>query len=67
MIIEKIGVGASIQEAYEDAKAQLNAPEEACLQQEIIQDAKKRGLFRKAEPAKVKVWYEIADPEVLKR
>ena len=62
MIIEKIGVGASIQEAYEDAKAQLNAPEEACLQQEIIQDAKKRGLFRKAEPAKVKVWYEVADP-----
>ncbi len=62
MIIEKIGVGASIQEAYEDAKAQLNAPEEACLQQEIIQDAKKRGLFRKAEPAKVKVWYEIAEP-----
>lgn len=66
MIIEKIGVGASIQEAYEDAKAQLNAPEDACLQQEIIQDAKKRGLFRKAEPAKVKVWYEIADPTPVK-
>ncbi len=64
MIIEKIGTGSSITEAYENAKALLAAPDDAELHQEIIQDAKKKlfGLF--SEPAKVKVWYEIADKPV---
>lgn len=64
MIIEKIGTGSSIAEAYENAKVLLAAPDDAELHQEIIQDAKKKlfGLF--SEPAKVKVWYEIADKPV---
>lgn len=65
MIIEKIGTGNSIAEAYENAKILLAAPEEAELHQEIIQDAKKKLFGLKIEPAKVKVWYEIPDKPVV--
>lgn len=61
MKIEKIGTGSSIAEAYENAKVLLGAPDEIELHQEIIQDAKKKFLGLKIEPAKVKVWYEIPD------
>lgn len=61
MIIEKIGTGSSISEAFENAKILLAAPDEAELQQEIIQDAKKKLFGLKLEPAKVRVWYEIPD------
>ncbi len=64
MIIEKIGTGNSIAEAYENAKLLLAAPDEAELHQEIIQDVKKKLFGLKTEPAKVKVWYEIADKPV---
>lgn len=64
MIIEKIGTGSSIAEAYENAKVLLAAPEDAELHQEIIQDAKKKFFGLKSEPAKVKVWYEIPDAPV---
>ncbi len=64
MIIEKIGTGNSITEAYENAKVLLAAPEDAQLHQEIIQDVKKKLFGLKTEPAKVKVWYEIADKPV---
>ncbi len=64
MIIEKIGTGNSIAEAYENAKVLLAAPEDAELHQEIIQDVKKKLFGLKTEPAKVKVWYEIADKPV---
>ena len=64
MIIEKIGTGSSIAEAYENAKILLAAPDEAELHQEIIQDAKKKFFGLISEPAKVKVWYEIADKPV---
>ncbi len=64
MIIEKIGTGSSITEAYENAKILLAAPDEAELHQEIIQDAKKKLFGLITEPAKVKVWYEIADKPV---
>ncbi len=64
MIIEKIGTGNSIAEAYENAKVLLAAPEDAELHQEIIQDVKKKLFGLKIEPAKVKVWYEIADKPV---
>ena len=64
MIIEKIGTGSSISEAYENAKILLAAPEEAELHQEIIQDVKKKLFGLKTEPAKVKVWYEIPDKPV---
>ncbi len=61
MIIEKIGSGNSIAEAYENAKLLLAAPEDAELHQEIIQDVKKKLFGLMKEPAKVKVWYEIPD------
>lgn len=61
MIIEQIGTGNSIAEAFENGKALLAAPEEAEIHQEIIQDAKKKLFGLKIEPAKVRVWYEIAD------
>ncbi len=64
MIIEKIGTGSSIAEAYENAKILLAAPEEAELHQEIIQDVKKKLFGLKTEPAKVRVWYEIPDKPV---
>ncbi len=64
MIIEQIGIGNSIAEAYENGKALLAAPEEAEIHQEIIQDVKKKLFGLKTEPAKVKVWYEIADKPV---
>lgn len=64
MIIEKIGTGNSIADAYENAKVLLAAPEDAEIHQEIIQDAKKKLFGLKTEPAKVKVWYEIPDAPV---
>lgn len=62
MVIEQIGTGNSIAEAYEAAKNLLAAPEDAELHQEIIQDVKKKLFGLKTEPAKVKVWYEKPDP-----
>ncbi|MBQ9945148.1 MAG: Jag N-terminal domain-containing protein [Clostridia bacterium] len=64
MIIEKIGTGSTVAEAYENAKVLLAAPEEAELHQEIIQNAKKKLFGLISEPAKVKVWYEIPDAPV---
>lgn len=64
MIIEKIGTGKSIAEANENAKALLAAPDDAELHYEVIQDAKKKLFGLISEPAKVKVWYEIADKPV---
>ena len=59
MIIEKTGTGATIEEAFEEAKRLLDAPEDAELHQEILEYPKKK-LFSRV-PAKIKVWYEIPD------
>ena len=64
MLFEKIGTGNSISEAFENAKLQLSAPEDAELHQEIIQDAKKKLFGLRTEPAKVRVWYETKDAPV---
>ena len=61
MIIEKIGTGSSIAEANQNAKELLAAPEDAELHFDVIQDAKKKFLGLKIEPAKVRVWYEVPD------
>ncbi len=61
MIFEKIGTGVTYEAAVEDAKNQLNAPEDAQLHFETIQEAKKKLFGLKTDPAKVKVWYEIED------
>ena len=63
MIIEQIGIGPSIQDAYEQAKMLLAAPDEAELHFEILQEAKKKLFGLKTEPAKVRVWYEKEDPK----
>ncbi len=64
MIIEKIGTGATVEEAFADAKALLTPPEEAELHQEILEYPKKK-LFSRV-PAKIKVWYEIPDAPAAK-
>ena len=61
MIFEKIGEGETYEIAVENAKKLLNAPEDAELHFETIQEAKKRLFGIKKDPAKVKVWYEIKD------
>lgn len=59
MIKEAIGTGATISEALEAAKAELNAPETADVQFDIIAQPKSKtlGLFG-GSPAKVRVYYE---------
>ena len=64
MIFEKIGEGETYELAVEDAKRQLNAPEDALLHFETVQEAKKRLFGIKKDPAKVKVWYEVKDKPV---
>lgn len=59
LIKEAIGTGATIEEAFEDAKRQLSAPEDVEIQQEVIELPKKKtlGLFG-GSPAKVRAYYE---------
>ncbi len=61
MIFEKIGEGETYEAAVEQAKRLLNAPDDVELHFETVQEAKKRLFGIKKDPAKVKVWYEIAD------
>lgn len=65
MIKEAIGIGKTVDEAYENAKVQLNAPFDADVQFTVIEQPKKKafGIFGKETPAKVKVTYEIPDEE----
>ncbi len=63
MIIEQTGTGNSYEEAVEDAKLRLAAPEEAELHFDTVQEFKK-GLFGiGAKAAIVRVWYEVPDPK----
>ena len=63
MIREAIGVGKTVDEAYENAKIQLNAPFEADVQFTVVEQPKKKafGIFGKETPAKVKAYYEAPD------
>lgn len=62
MIHEAIGTGATIEEALENAKKELNAPASADVRSEIIAMPTKKilGLFG-GSPAKAKAWYETPD------
>ena len=62
LIKEAIGTGATIEEAFENAKLLLNAPEDAEIQQEVVELPKKKtlGLFG-GSPAKVKAFYEYEE------
>lgn len=65
MLFEKIGTGATIQEALEDAKAQLSAPDTVEPSIEVLQQPQKKtlGIFGKELPAKVRVYYEVQDED----
>lgn len=64
MIKEAIGVGKTPEEAFENAKANLNAPFDADIKSEILEMPKKKtlGIFGKETPAKVRAYYEAPDP-----
>lgn len=66
MIKEAIATGATIEEAINNAKAELGAPETAEIHTEIIAMPAKKilGLFG-GSPAKAKAWYEV--PETAKK
>lgn len=66
MKIEKIGIGNTIEEAFENAKAELNAPETAEIHQEVVQYPKKKLFGLKTDPARVLVWYEKEEPKPAK-
>ncbi len=65
MIKEAIGTGATVEEALEAAKANLNAPEDADVSTEILELPKKKtlGLFG-GSPAKARAYYDA--PEEVK-
>ncbi|MBQ8027416.1 MAG: Jag N-terminal domain-containing protein [Clostridia bacterium] len=65
MIKEAIGIGKTVDEAYENAKVQLNAPFEADVQFTVVEQPKKKafGIFGKETPAKVKAFYEVPDEQ----
>ncbi len=62
MIKEAIATAATREEAFEKAKAALNAPFDADVKCDIIQDAKKKvfGIFG-GNDAKVRAYYELPD------
>ena len=64
MLFEKIGTGATIEEALEKAKAALNAPEDIDVQFDVLQQPQKKtlGLFG-GKAAEVRVYYELPDEE----
>lgn len=61
LIKEAIGTGSTVEEAFENAKAQLNAPDEVTVEHEIIDEGKKKafGLFG-GSPAKVRAFYNVS-------
>lgn len=62
MIKEAIGTGATIEEAFENAKLLLAAPEDAEIKQDVLELPKKKtlGLFG-GSPAKVRAYYEYEE------
>ena len=62
MIKEAIGTGATVEEAFASAVAELAAPEDVEVQQEVLELPKKKtlGLFG-GSPAKVKAFYEYEE------
>ena len=67
MIKEAIGTGATVEEALENAKIALAAPEDVEIQQEILELPKKKtlGLFG-GSPAKVRAFYEYEENPFLR-
>ena len=61
MIKEAIATAATVEEATAKAKAELNAPLEADVKYEVLQQAQKGFLGLFGKDAKVRVYYEVAD------
>lgn len=61
MIKEAFGTGATINDAYADAKSKLDAPENADIQYEVVEHPKAKvlGLFG-GSPAKVRAYFEVS-------
>jgi len=61
LIKEATGTGITVEEAFENAKMLLNAPDEVTVEHEIIDEGKKKtfGLFG-GTPAKVRVFYNVS-------
>lgn len=61
LIKEAIGTGSTVEEAFENAKAQLNAPDDIMVEHEIIDEGKKKtfGLFG-GSPAQVRAFYNVS-------
>lgn len=62
MIKEAIGTGATVEEAFANAVAELAVPEDVEVQQEVLELPKKKtlGLFG-GSPAKVRAFYEYEE------
>ena len=62
MIKEAIGTGATVEEAIENAKTALGAPESADVKTEVLELPKKKtlGLFG-GSPAKAKAYYDVPE------
>lgn len=69
MIKEAIGLGKTPEEALENAKKALNAPESADIKYETLEVATKKilGLFGKERPYKVKASYEEIEKSAKKK
>ncbi|MCQ2480836.1 MAG: protein jag [Clostridia bacterium] len=67
MIKEVFGTGETVVEATEKAKAELNAPEDADVVVEVVEQPKKKtlGLFG-GSPAKVRAYYEYEEDKFTK-
>ena len=67
MIKEAIGTGSTREEAIEEAKKALNAPEDIDVKFEVLEEAKSKilGIFG-GSPAKVRAYYEIEDDKFAK-
>ena len=69
MIIDAFGTGATVEQARESAKRNLDAPEEVLVQFEVIEQGGKKklfGIFGGSTDAKVRAFYddsEIKKPE----
>lgn len=66
MIKEAIGEGLSEAEALENAKKELNAPEDADIKFEVLESYKKKKLFAAERLAKVRVYFECEDDKFAK-
>ena len=72
MIIDAFGTGATVEQARESAKRNLDAPEEVLVQFEVIEQGGKKklfGIFGGSTDAKVRAFYddsEIKKPEPVK-